>query len=175
MDYRKSYLLAQLRRLLERRTVPQGLRGKDDVQRAEVEAIMGFLSSKAPRGDYEKWWDLLERRIDEASETRAWPTVGEFAKAAKAISGLFEAGKVASEERDPLEGIGKRIAAGEPVGDGWIYGRQARELLASGHVTEDQLRAYRSGLFFAAKDAGGEEYALAMEAKLKARHGEASE
>jgi hypothetical protein len=64
----------------------------------------------------------------------------------------------------------KRIANGEAVGDEWIYGRRALELIEGGLVTEGQLRAYRSALFFRMRDMWGEDAAKKAEAELIQRH-----
>lgn len=64
----------------------------------------------------------------------------------------------------------KRIKSGELVGDTWLFGRGAVELLKLNLVTEDDLRPYRSALYFSAKNVGGRDYADAIEANMLTRH-----
>jgi hypothetical protein len=66
--------------------------------------------------------------------------------------------------------IGKRMANGEPVAEGYLYGREACELISRRLVTQDVMTAYRSGAFLARRATHGETAALAWEAEAKATH-----
>lgn len=71
---------------------------------------------------------------------------------------------------NPLVVTGNRMSAGEPVGEGWLYGRQAVELIAGGYVTAETMRRYRSGAFLARRGIYGEADAKAWEQDALARH-----
>lgn len=175
MSVREEFLNEKMQALLNRRTMPRGFEGKAQIQREEVQALVACLCRKAPRHAYDDWWLRVEEAIDEDAKTRAWPTVGEVTKAIGRVAGSVKIRVAEPEEKDPLEIIGKRIAQGLPVGDHYIWGRLAVDIVKAGHATEADLRAYRSGHFFHCKDTYGNEPALAMEAELKKRHAFAEE
>ena len=101
---------------------------------------------------------------------RSWPTVAHFVKAMEQT----QARSAPVDARQPLEIdsmtlAAQRMNAGERVGDTYIYGTLANELLASGAVSQETMQGYRSALFFAAKDVLGQSGAEKLEADLKAR------
>ena len=173
MAYREDFLRTKLKQFLERRSMPRQLDGKPQAIAEEIQALAVAVGKFAPRGDYEDWWPRFIERLDEESKTRAWPTAFEMKNAAKGLSGPVSKHMAEGNETDPLEINAKRMNAGDPVGDGYLYGRLAAELLAKGLVSEATMRAYRSGLFFNAKAAYGEEGALKLEAEWKDRHEDA--
>ena len=63
-----------------------------------------------------------------------------------------------------------RIKAGEAVGDDYIYGGLAAELLKIRRITENDLRPYRSSMFFADRSLHGEDIAKRKEGERKAKH-----
>jgi hypothetical protein len=65
-----------------------------------------------------------------------------------------------------------RMANGEPVGEGWFYGRLACELIASRLVDQGTVERYRSAAFLSRRATYGEAAALEWEAEAKARHAE---
>lgn len=109
-------------------------------------------------------------------KSRTWPTVAHVLDAtavseAKALEGQRRAEAMdaaASRGRtsggfDPLEINAARMNAGEAVGDQWLYGRQAVALMATGLVSAETLKKYRSGLFFAEKITLGHDEAIRKE------------
>lgn len=74
---------------------------------------------------------------------------------------------------DRFEITGNRMAAGEPVGEGYLYGADAVELIARGLVDEPTMRRYRSAAFFHRKDIYGHDAAVAWEDAAKQRHDDA--
>ena len=66
--------------------------------------------------------------------------------------------------------IGRKMGRGDPVGEGWLYGRSAVELIVGGHVTEETMRRYRSAAYFSRKSVYGTEPARKWEDEAKARH-----
>lgn len=74
---------------------------------------------------------------------------------------------------DRFEITGSRMAANEPVGEGYLYGSDAVELIARGLVDETTMRRYRSAAYFHRKDIYGHDAAVAWEEAAKQRHDEA--
>lgn len=74
---------------------------------------------------------------------------------------------------DRFEITGARMAAGEHVGEGYLYGSDAVELIARGLVDEPTMRRYRSAAYFRRKDAYGHDAATAWEGAAKQRHDDA--
>lgn len=74
---------------------------------------------------------------------------------------------------DRFEITAARMAAGEPVGEGYLYGSDAMELGARRLVDAETIRKYRSAAYFARKNAYGIEAATAWEDAAKQRHEEA--
>jgi hypothetical protein len=68
---------------------------------------------------------------------------------------------------------GARMAAGEPVGEGYLYGSDAVELIAQGLVDQDTMRKYRSAAYFNRKSIYGHDAAIAWEEAAKQRHDDA--
>ena len=119
------------------------------------------------------WWERFEAAIGESC--------GDFWPSEKAV---IAACKVASESMpkmrdatgwvlDPEAIAARKMNAGEPVGENWLYGQDACRIIAKGLITEETMRAYRSGAFLARKSVNGEAAALAWEASAKARHDDA--
>ena len=125
----------------------------------------------------------LEERVDAALRTlrrdytqRTWPTVGHIVKAMQAAQSKSITNQQKTPDEwslDPIQINADRMNAGEPVGDNWIYGRLAINLMASGKVDKQTMRKYRSALYFKAKDVGGEEYAAKREAVYLERQADA--
>lgn len=66
--------------------------------------------------------------------------------------------------------MGRRMAAGDPVSESYLYGREAAELIRRGHVDEPTMRKYRSGAYFMRKAIYKEPAALDWEEAAKDRH-----
>jgi hypothetical protein len=79
-------------------------------------------------------------------------------------------GDDSSEDTRPEAIVGRRMTRGEPVGEGWLWGRLACELIAGRHVTREVMDRYRSGAFLARRAAYGEEAALEWEREAKDNH-----
>lgn len=170
---RESFLTEKLTAYLGRKAAPRNL-----PQRAATETMAALercLGRYAPKEGYEDWWPRFEDRLEEDSKTWAWPTVGEIKAAAMAITEPSERRISQADDVNPLRNAAKRMENGEPVGDGYLYGRLAVDLIAEGLVDEATMRRYRSGLFGMLESTYGEAKALEMEAKLKERHNDARE
>lgn len=117
--------------------------------------------------------------VAENHRGRDWPVTQEFAKACDSFAktpAVKEFVQAQPEFKlDPLQRAADRMNAGESVGDGFLYGRSAVELLETGMVSKDTMRQYRSQLYFDAKKAWGDEQAVRMENAMIQRHDAAIE
>lgn len=82
-----------------------------------------------------------------------WPSVATFVEAMDAVAKDSKGGaSVFSDvfgkdgKVDPMKVAAKRIRNGEPVADGYLYGRQARELVADYGIGKRQIIDVRDGL-----------------------------
>ena len=71
---------------------------------------------------------------------------------------------------DPLVITSARMQRGEAVGEGYLYGRLACELIQRGLVDKPTMTRYRSAAFLNRRNFYGQEAALAWEAERKAAH-----
>ncbi len=176
MNLHDADIRARLLRFLDRKQMPKRLDGKGGALEDEIRALVSAILRNAPRSTdrLADWWPLFEASIGEICGGM-WPTEREVRDAAQRANA--DAPKVAAEpwSLDPAEMAAKRMQAGEPVGEEWLYGIGACELAAKRLVTEDQMRAYRSGAFLSRREAYGEESALAWEAEAKDKHEKAKD
>lgn len=168
MTIRDEFLMTNLKRYLDRKGVPQSLQGKPEAQRDEISALVYVLTRYAPNDDLKSWWQRVEIALDENATTRGWPSVADLKNAC--IANRKSAGRVDTTQLDSKRINAQRILNGEPVGEDWIYGRRAVELIAGGYVTEGDMRPYRKGLYEAMKEVWGVERANEVERDLIARH-----
>jgi hypothetical protein len=173
MNERQKWLAEGLQRYLDRRSMPQGLKDKPQAQRDEMSALLHTLNRIAPSQGYRDWWDEFIDQLAEDAKTRAWPTQGEMKDAAKAIrkSGVRPVSSQSEWKPDSEEIAAKRIRAGESVGDDFLWGRRCLDMQERFGVTDEELKPYRSGLFFADKDSTQDEgIALKREQWRKEKH-----
>ena len=128
-------------------------------------------SGNAPRAPeaLAEWWPRFERQVGE-NGTGLWPTEKELRDAAMATNKATPKDPKHDEEFDWYEVMGKRMAEGKDVGENYLYGREAVELIRRKLVDEDTMRRYRSAAFFARKEIQTEASALEWESEAKARH-----
>jgi hypothetical protein len=67
------------------------------------------------------------------------------------------------------------MRAGEPVSEGYLWGREAVQLIARGLIDQTTMEGYRTGAFTARQEQYGEDHAVRWEAEAKARHQSARE
>lgn len=170
MNLHDADIQSRLKRFLERRTMPKSLEGKPQAIADELGAMARIIAKFANRSEFGAWWGRFEADLGERNATRSWPSEGEISASCKAVSN-YSGNRIAEQGSiDPHRIAANRIAKGEAVGDEWIYGRRAGELVEKGLATEGQLRAYRSALFFRMKKMWGEDVAKKAESELIARH-----
>lgn len=102
---------------------------------------------------------------------RAWPMPSHFVKAMEATVVSNRHVEADGDWRlDPMEINAKRIKGGDPVGDSWLWGRNAKLLLSSGLVSRDDVEARRNSLFEAWSETYGVGRAIDLRAEMDARH-----
>lgn len=177
MSLHEADLKARLVRYLDRRQMPRRLEGKGGAMEDEMRALVAALARVAPRSAdrLADWWPHFEAALGEIATGGLWPTEREIRDAAKMVGSIAPQVAVAPEPKSEHQIIADRMARGEPVGEGWLYGRAACELIRQRLVDQATMSAYRSGAFFARKDEYGQDAALAWEAEAKAKHEAAKE
>ena len=161
-------------RWLDRFTPPTRLKANDQARQDEAESLFKVLLRSAPQTGYADWVAGVLLVTEGTMKTRAWPTVHELG-AACANSRKKPTGPKEEVQFDHLRINANRIHAGESVGDGYLYGRAAHEMIAKGYILEGDLDRHRSSLFFGMKKIWGEQEALRIEFDLKRRHALAAE
>lgn len=126
-----SDLTRRLGDYLARRQPPKGFAGDDRRKAEQIAAYVGILRRYAPQGDrLDDWWASMLATLAETSETWAWPTEGDLVKACKIIAKDIKRGESSEFKIDPLDVAEKRIEADEPIGDNWLWGRNALALIS---------------------------------------------
>lgn len=165
---REQFLKDKITNYLGRKSTPRSLGSHAQVE--EMASLVRCLMRFAPKHDYEGWWRKFEDRLDEDAKTRAWPTAGEIKAAARVTTGSPSRRIAKGGEIDPMDLNARRMIAGEAMSEDYLYGCLAVELLERGKVNEDLMNSHRSVLIRSLKETYGEASALAMIAKLEARH-----
>lgn len=130
--------------------------------------INGLIPNMDDEAEFKRWVDGGLDHLRRTYRSRNWPTSAHFIDAVTTACKIrVERGSRKGVETsggfDPVEINAARMNAGQPVGDQWLYGRQAVALMATGLVSAETLKKYRSGLFFAEKDALGHDEAIRRE------------
>lgn len=79
---RSEYLRDRVTTLLSRYSPPRAMQKNTKAQQQEVDAILRVLGTHMPTTGYEEWWIGFEDRLLTSHDTRAWPTIAEFKRAA---------------------------------------------------------------------------------------------
>lgn len=175
MNYRQSEISTLLSEWLDRYAAPIHLRDKPKAAQEEVEALLRALLKFAPQVDYQPFCRAVFDQLDFQMKTRAWPTVGEMGAVCSNIRKESPRPRDLTPQRDTSVPaiIGRRMAAGEAVGESYLYGSNACALIAGGHVDEETMRRYRKGAFMARSEVYGHEKAVEWEREQIQRHEEA--
>lgn len=173
MSLHDSDITARFSRFLDRKALPRRLDGKPMAQDDEMRALVATITRYAPRHPpaLAAWWPVFEGALSEACGDY-WPGEKQIKPAAQ------QASKDAPKMRDetggpdmrPIAVAARRMQAGEAVGEAFLYGRMAVEMIAERLVDQDTMQRYRSGAFLARKATHGDDAALAWEAEAKVRH-----
>ena len=177
MNMHEADIKGRLVRYLDRRQMPRRLEGKGGAMEDEIRALLAAVIRVAPRNPEHlaEWWPHFEAALGEIVAGGLWPTEREIRDAAKQAGTAAPSVSAPAPMKTEHEIISARMERGEPVGEGWLYGRAACELIKRGLVDQKTMTAYRSGAFLARREVYGEAAALAWEAEAKARHEAAKE
>lgn len=165
----KQAVAARLNRFLSRRSMPRAIEGREQAIADELDALVATVARYAPQQQdaLADWWPKFESDLGERNITRSWPSEGEISASCKAVTATPIRRPANGDEVDPEKINANRIREGLPVGDSWVWGRGAADLIRGGHVTEEHLRPYRSSLFFAECDVVKKPEAQRREAERK--------
>jgi hypothetical protein len=177
MNMHEADIRGRLTRFLDRKQMPKRLEGKGGAMEDEISALTQAVLRNAPRSTdrLAEWWPHFEAALGETAMGGLWPTEREIRDAAKSVSVKASSVAAPPEQKTELQIVADRMSRGDPVAEGWLYGRAACEIIAARMVDEPTMRRYRSAAFMARKDAYGEAAALEWERQAKQRHAEARE
>lgn len=180
MNFRQIEITTALTEWLDRYSCPSNLRDKPKAAQAEAEALAAVLLRYAPSSEYQPFLNRVFSKLDYQLKTRAWPTVSEIATvcdntrndAARGGQMLQDGG---GKDMRPCAIAARCMNEGKPVAEGWLYGRNAVEMIAESLIDQDTMTRYRSSAFLRRKDLYGEGPALAWEAEAKQCHEDAKQ
>lgn len=172
MSIREAEIAKHLTRWLDRYAVPFHMRDKPEACQAEAESLARILCRFAPEMDYVPFLNQVFDQVDFQMKTRAWPTVADVAEACSNAQKRARLTLQPAEESDvgPVTILAQKMKRGEPVGEGYLWGIAAVELIAERLVDEVTMRSYRIGTLNNRKATYGEEAALQWEAEARDRH-----
>jgi hypothetical protein len=170
MNLHTAELKTRIKRFLDRKQMPRRLEGKETAQTDEIGALVRAISGYAPRENLTAWWDVFEAELGAACGPM-WPTEKEARDAAQAAGrATVQPTDRDAPAVDALRTVAAQMAEGKPVAEGWLWGRNACDLIAAKLVDQGTMNRYRSVAFHSRKALYGETAALAWEAEAKARH-----
>ena len=161
MSMRKTELSQILTRWLNRYSPPRSMAGDQQAQQDEAEALFRVLMKFAPDAEYVDWTNAVLDQLEYQMKTRAWPTKGELGAVCsnmrKQSGGKAAASATAQSGwgTDTYEIIGARMRRGDAVGEGYLYGREACEIIKRRLVTNETMAAYRSIAYLSRKQMYG--------------------
>jgi len=163
--------------LLRRYRAPEHL--SDDAMRDEVNLLVEDINRLIPNAQTESDLQLLFAQINSAIRRRhgaqGWPPAKIFIAAtedavAEAAIKKAASAPVGASSLDPYQITSAKMRAGEPVSEGYLWGREAVQLIARGLIDQTTMESYRTGAFMACKDQYGEQAAMQWEDAAKLRH-----
>lgn len=178
MSLHAADIKTRLQRFLDRRQMPKRLEGKGGAAEDEVRALVAAVARAAP-GNTERlnlWWPEFEIALGEIG-TGLWPTEREIRDAATVASQRTAKAHPGVEvERTPeVQIVAAKMDRGESVGEGWLYGRQACELIKAGAISRETMDRYRDGAFKARAKIYGQDDAEQWRDRMQRIHQEAKE
>jgi hypothetical protein len=157
----------RLSRFLGRKAVPRHL-ATSEAQADEIAALLRAVRKAAPRDPdaLSGWWEGFEDGLEERCG-RNWPTVRDVREAAAPLVSASGNRRAEPWDIDAAVLVAARMRAGEPVGETWLYGLRACELIARGLVNFGLIEAYRRGALRARARLYGEDAARRWEAEAR--------
>lgn len=157
-DERMAVIEDALMRFQARYTPPKAM--SKDAQEDTFAAVCASINRKLPSKVTEQGLrDRLSRVFEYVSdrhETNAWPLQAQYTKAVNATAASGSTPASTEWKVDPVAHAARRIRAGEPVGQEWLFGRGLMELSMQQGITEADVKPYRDSLFYADRALVGE-------------------
>ena len=173
MSIHDSELTMRIGRLLQRKEPRAKIRDNAQALKDETSALVGAVRRNCPaRGDdLIDWWERFEVAVGEACGD-FWPNEKAVIAACKTASQAMPKARdmTGGWSLDPYAINARRMENGDPVGENYLYGQDACELISRGLVTRETMEAYRKGAYWARRNLYGKDKANAWEAEQKARH-----
>lgn len=151
-DYRIQLVKKELENILSSYAVPVHIRHDEDAKQNEIKiiakAVNQIFPSDTTREVIEGAFSRAELKIKAAHMSRTWPKGADIVTAIKhSIATVSELpSRYANWHPDPAIINAQRIKKGEPVGEFYIYGKMADELIRCGLITEQDLQPYKEYL-----------------------------
>ena len=137
-------------KILARLNEPRAIKGNPEAIEDEAWFICKRIKALAPTQGYRDWFVDFEEALLGNLETRSWPTAKQIGDAAKQIAPkrpqLVDHTQPKGYEPDELKINAQRIKNNEQVGENYITGTFANQMVRSGLVTEEELEPYRKYL-----------------------------
>lgn len=146
---RNNELKEKMLNLLGRLNAPRAVQGNSESMKSEAEFLCDKIIKLAPTKGYIDWFKDFEESLLSNLETRTWPTAKEISRAAKEIAPKRqEFLELPPEKYQPneLKINAKRIQKGEPVGESYVMGALAEQMVRAGLVEPSQLEPYKKYL-----------------------------
>ena len=146
---RNEELKEKTLKMLGRLNAPRAVQNNDENMKSEAEFLCNQIIKLAPSKNYNEWFQDFEENLLSNLETRTWPTAKEISKSAKAIAPKRpEFRELEPEKYQPneLKINANRINNSEPVGENYIMGAMAEQMVRAGLVAEKQLEPYKEYL-----------------------------
>tara|TARA_B100000524_G_scaffold345558_1_gene244355 strand:+ start:363 stop:824 length:462 start_codon:yes stop_codon:yes gene_type:complete len=146
---RNNELKEKTLKMLGRLNAPRAVQNNDENMKSEAEFLCNQIIKLAPSRNYNEWFQDFEENLLSNLETRTWPTAKEISKSAKAIAPKRpEFREMEPEKYQPneLKINANRINNNEPVGENYIMGAMAEQMVRAGLVAEKQLEPYKQYL-----------------------------
>ncbi len=171
MSIHDADLSRRLNDFLSRRQPPKAFAANEKAQAEQFTAYLKALKKYAPQGDnLQDWWTRFLDELGQSSETWAWPSEREVWNACKSASGTSRReGPGDGWKADPVAINLRRLEAGEPMGDFWLWGRGALQLVAAG-ADRSALRERRIMQAQHMAEVYDQDTVRAKLAELKAKH-----
>ena len=149
-NQRNDELRNNTMKLLARLNAPRAVQGNTDAMKTEAQFLVDRVIKLAPSRQYTDWFVDFEEALLGNLETRTWPTAKEISKAAKYIAPkrpeIIDYTQQEKYQPDELKINADRINRREKVGENYIFGTMADQMVRTGLVTQEQLQPYREYL-----------------------------
>jgi len=142
-EQRKSQALSEVISFLSNFAPPRGL--SDDAMSVHVSGIADAFARRLPVTNAQQFGENLRKTFTTIRDNHkgyAWPVQSEFVDAmpkGNSVAG----GKVETFQTDEKEAMARRMNAGNPVPETWVWGSRAWSLVSGGLVGQDTLDDYR--------------------------------